>query len=162
MIINKDGKLFGKISIIDIAAVLIIIVLIVGIASRFSGKSNVVVSSGEKIRCTFLIKNVRTYTVNALERKGAMFDKTSKEYIGEIVDVKQTEGKYKVNMEDGSFKEAVPEERYNVYVTVEFTGKSGSNGFYTAANKFLGVGTSTNITTKYAECGASVYSIETE
>lgn len=162
MIINKDGKLFGKISIIDIAAVLIIIVLIVGIASRFSGKSNVVVSSGEKIKCTLLIKNVRTYTVDALEKKGPMFDKTSKEYIGEIVDVRQTEGKYKVNMADGSFKEAIPEERYNVYVTVEFTGKSGSNGFYTAANKFLGAGTSTNITTKYAECGASVYSIEAE
>lgn len=162
MIINKDGKLFGKISVIDILAVLIIVVLIAGIASRFSGKSNVVVSSGEKIKCTFLVKNVREYTADALKQGGPVYDKTSKEYIGEIVDVKQTEGKFKVNMADGSFKDAVPQEKYNVYVTVEFSGKSGSNGFYTAANKFLGAGTSTNIITKYAECGASVYLIEAE
>lgn len=157
--INKDGKLFGKISIIDIIVVLIILVLAVGTVSRFSGKSSVVVSSGQQIECTFLIKNVRSYTVDALEKGGDVYDKTSKEYIGKITEVKKTEGLYKVNMQDGSFKEAVPEEKYNVYVTVEFNGKSGSNGYYTAANKFLGTGTSTNITTKYAECGASVYSI---
>ena len=114
MIINKDGKLFGKISVIDILAVLIIVVLIAGIASRFSGKSNVVVSSGEKIKCTFLVKNVREYTADALKQGGPVYDKTSKEYIGEIVDVKQTEGKFKVNMADGSFKDAVPQEKYNV------------------------------------------------
>lgn len=162
MIINKEGKLFGKISIIDIAALLIVVVLIVGIASRFSGKSSVVVSSGEKVKCTFVIKNVRSYTIDALKRSDAVYDKTSKEYIGDIVNVEQVDGLYKVNMQDGTFREAVPEDRYNVYLTVEFSGKVGDNGFYTAANKFLGVGTSANITTKYAECGATVYEIEAE
>ncbi len=37
MIINKEGKLFGKISIVDIAVVLIVILLAIGIYTRFSG-----------------------------------------------------------------------------------------------------------------------------
>ena len=46
-----------------------------------------------------------------------------------------------------------------IYVTVEFDGKASDNGYYTAANKYLGAGTSVGFTTKYAECESTVYSI---
>lgn len=160
MIINKEGKLFGKISIVDIAVILIAVLLAAGIYIRFSGSSNVVVSSGEKIECTFKVKNLRTYTVDALKKGGGLYDKTSKEYIGDITEVKVEEGNYKVNMQDGSFKSVTPPDRYNVYVTVQFKGKSGDSGFFTAANKFLGTGGSVNFTTKYADCGGIVYDIK--
>lgn len=158
--INKDGKLFGKISIVDIVVVLIIVVLAIGIYSRFGSSTRAAVSSGEKIECTFIVRNVREYTKDALMKRGPLYDKTSREYIGEITEVKAEDGMYKVNMADGSFKSVVPEERYNVFVTVEFTGKSGDNGYYTAANKFLGVGSSVIIDSKYAECESTVYAIE--
>ncbi len=158
--INKDGKLFGKISIVDIAVILIILILGFGLYARFWGQSGAVVSTSEKIECTFLVKNVRNYTADALDKKGALYDKVSKEYIGDITKVVVKEGMYQVNMADGSFKQIVPEERYNVYVTAEFSGKASDNGFYTAANKYLGAGTSAMITTKYAECESTVYSIE--
>ncbi len=158
--INKDGKLFGKISIVDIAVVLIILILGFGIYAKFGGQAGAVVSSSEKIECTFLVKNVRNYTADALDKKGALYDKVSKEYIGDITKVVVKEGLYQVNMADGSFKQIAPEERYNVYVTVEFSGKASENGFYTAANKYLGAGTSAMITTKYAECESTVYSID--
>ena len=48
MIINKEGKLFGKISIVDIAVVLIVILLAIGIYTRFSGNTKVVVSNVEE------------------------------------------------------------------------------------------------------------------
>lgn len=159
MIINKDGKLFGKISVVDIAVLLIIVVLAVGIYSRFSGKADTAVTSGEKIKCTFLIKNVRMYSIEALQKKGPLFDKTSKEFIGDITDVRYEKGLYQVNMADGTYRPIVPEERYNAYVTVEFTGKTSDNGYYTAANKYLGAGTSGAILTKYAECESVVDSI---
>ena len=131
MIINKEGKFFGKISIVDIAVVLIIVLLAIGVYTRFSGNTKVVVSNGQKIKCTFVVKNLRQYSVNALKEGGAMYDKTSKELIGTITDVKAEPGRYNVNMIDGSYKEAIPEDRYNVYVTVEFNGKAGDSGYYT-------------------------------
>lgn len=159
MIINKEGKLFGKISIVDIAVVLILVLLAIGIYTRFSGNTKVVVSNGQKIQCTFVVKNLRQYSVDALKKGGPMFDKTSKELIGTITDVRVEPGKYNINMSDGTYKAAVPEDRYNVYVTVEFDGKAGDSGYYTAANKFLGAGSWVVVVTKYSECNAMVSSI---
>ncbi|MBQ7109215.1 MAG: DUF4330 domain-containing protein [Clostridia bacterium] len=159
MIIDKKGKLFGKISVVDIAVVLIIVVLAVGIYLRFAGETENISTNSEKITCTFLVENVRMYTVDALKKGGALYEKTSKEYMGEVTDVKWEEGLYQVNMADGSFKKVVPEERYNVYVTIEFDGKVNDGGFYTAANKYLAVGSSVGIHTKYSECWSTVYSI---
>ena len=160
MIINKEGKLFGKISVVDIAVILIIAVLAVGIYIRFSGTTQTIVTAGEDIECTFLIRNIRMFSAEALERGGPVYDKTSKEYIGEITNVRIDEGEYQVNMADGSFKAVAPEERYNAYVTVEFEGKVGENGYYTAANKYLAAGTTVVINTKYAQCESTVYSIK--
>ncbi len=157
--INRDGKLFGKVSIIDIVVVVLVIVLALGVYKMFVGGSSAVVTSSEKVECTFIIKNVRSYTADALAKKGPLYDKVSKEYIGEITDVEVENGLYQVNMANGSFRQTVPEDRYNVYVTVEFDGKASDNGYYTAANKYLGAGTSLGITTKYAECESTVYSI---
>ena len=157
--INRDGKLFGKVSIIDIVVIALVIVLALGVYKMFADDSSAVVTSSEKVECTFIIKNVRSYTADALAKKGALYDKVSKEYVGEITDVKVDDGLYQINMADGSFKQVVPEDRYNVYVTVEFDGKASDNGYYTAANKYLGAGTSLGITTKYAECESTVYSI---
>lgn len=160
MIINKEGKLFGKISVIDIAVILIIAVLAVGIYIRFSGTTQTIATAGEDIECTLLVKNVRIFSVDALKRGGPVYDKTSKEYIGDITDIRVDEGEYQVNMADGSFETVVPEDRYNVYVTVEFDGKVGENGYYTAANKYLAAGTTVLINTKYAQCESTVYSIK--
>ncbi len=157
--INRDGKLFGKVSIIDIVVIALVIVLALGVYKMFADDSSAVVTSSEKVECTFIIKNVRSYTADALAKKGSLYDKVSKEYVGEITDVKVDDGLYQINMADGSFKQVVPEDRYNVYVTVEFDGKASDNGYYTAANKYLGAGTSLGITTKYAECESTVYSI---
>ena len=160
MIINKEGKLFGKISIIDIAVILIIAVLAIGLYIRFSGTTQTIATAGEDIECTFLVRNVRTFSADALKRGGPVYDKTSKEYIGEITDVRIEDGEYQVNMADGSFETIAPEDRYNAYVTVEFDGKVGENGYYTAANKYLAAGTTVVINTKYAQCESTVYSIK--
>ena len=160
MIINKEGKLFGKISVIDIAVILIIAVLAVGIYIRFSGTTQTIATAGEDIECTFLVRNVRMFSAEALERGGPVYDKTSKEYIGQITDVRIEDGEYQVNMADGTFQTIAPEERYNAYVTVEFEGKVGENGYYTAANKYLAAGTTVIINTKYAQCESTVYSIK--
>lgn len=160
MIINKEGKLFGKISVIDIAVILIIAVLAACIYIRFSGTTQTIATSGEDIGCTFLVRNIRSFSVDALERGGSVYDKTSKEYIGKITDVRIEAGEYQVNMADGSFKTISPDDRYNAYITVEFEGKVGENGYYTAANKYLAAGTTVVINTKYAQCESTVYSIK--
>ncbi|MBQ3573467.1 MAG: DUF4330 family protein, partial [Clostridia bacterium] len=54
MIINKEGKIFGKISIIDIAVVLIIIVLAACIYIKFWGTTQTIATTAQDIECTFV------------------------------------------------------------------------------------------------------------
>lgn len=157
--INKDGKLFGKISIIDIIAIILIIIMIIGTAFLLSGHSEKVKTESEKFEFVYLVKNVRINTAKALEKKGNMFDKVSNEFIGEITDVKVEKGEYPLNMADGTIENGVPEDRYNVYLTVGVSGKVSDTGYYTSANKYIGAGTSIQIATKYAECEGKVFSV---
>ncbi len=150
--LKQDGKLFGKISIIDLAAILAIVILLVGLGTRFLGKSAVTVSGGQKIECVVLVKEVRQETVDALSKRGAVYDKTSKEYIGEIIGVASAEATHMVEMATGEYLEVPIEGRYNAYVTIAFTGSVSDQGYYTAANQQMAVGGSLEMNAKFSQC----------
>lgn len=157
---KKDGKLFGKVSVIDIAAILILILLAVGVLVKFSGNQNVQVASGEALQCTVQVKNVRDFTVEALKKGGPVFDKTTKEYIGEITDVTSEPGTTMLLLTDGTYREVQTGDRYNAYVTIAFTGKAGDNGYYTATNKQMCTGSSIALNAKYSQCDGVIKSVE--
>ena len=157
--LSKDGKLFGKISIIDIAAILIFILLAIGIFIRFSGNPNIDFVSGEPIECTLKVANVRDYTVTALKKGGAVYDSTTKEYIGEITSAWSEKAQVTVNMVDGTINTVDAEDRYNVYIKVSFTGKIADNGYYTASNRQIAVGAAVPISSKYAQSTSHVVEV---
>ncbi len=155
----KDGKLFGKISIVDIMAVLLVLLLIAGIGVKFFGEDKIQVTSGEKLECVFRVKNVRDFTVEALKKGGKLYDKTTKEYIGEIETVTTEATDMALLLADGTYREVQVEDRYDVLVSVMVEGKQGEKGYYTATNGQLSVGGSMGIHTKYSQCDAVVESI---
>lgn len=158
---NKDGKLFGKISIIDIGAVVLAVLLICGVYVKFfGGRNNRAAATAENFRCIVEVKNVRTYTVDALAKGGEVYDSTTKEYIGDITGVTSAPGENTVAMADGSYRIAPMENRYNAYVTIEFSGKDSANGYYTQTNKQLGVGSTLQMNAKFAKCEGTITQIE--
>lgn len=156
---KKDGKLFGKISIIDICVVLIFVLLIAGLYIKFSGSSAVDMTSGQNIECTLKVEKVRQYTVDALTQGGAVYDESSKEYIGEIINVTSAPAEYSLEMADGSYDHVVLEDRYDAFVTVAFKGKAGENGYYTSSNRQMGVGGTVEMNTKFAQCEGTIVEI---
>lgn len=157
--LSKDGKLFGKVSIIDISVVLIFVLLIVGVLIKFSGNQTVEFVSGEPLECTLKVHGVRNYTVEALKKGGAVYDTTTKEYIGEIKDVWSEDSQTLVNMSDGSIKLADSDNRYNAFVKVSFTGKAAESGYYTASNRQIAAGSTILIASKYAQCTSHVVEV---
>ena len=82
--LDKRGKLFGKISIIDIFVIILIAALALGIYSRFAVKSASVETTAQPLEYTMKVSNVRIGTVNALkDYMGPVYDDTTKEYLGE-------------------------------------------------------------------------------
>ncbi len=157
--LKQDGKLFGKISIIDIGALLAAIVLIVGIAIRFSGNEAVQVTAGKNLECVVLVENVRQYNVDALKKGGAVFDKETKEYIGEITEVTSQPATHLLTMADGSCREVLLENRYDAYVTIAFSGKVSDTGYYTDTNRQMSVGASLNMNAKFSQCESKIQEV---
>ena len=139
--INKDGKLFGKISIIDILVVLAIAVAAFGVYSRFFVGNEKVETASSHIEYTLKVSEVREGTVTALKTfKGPLYDNTTKEYLGDIIDVTSTECISSVELSNGSIKESVIPDRFDALVTVRVDGKINSSGYYTATNQVIAAG----------------------
>ncbi len=158
--LKKDGKLFGKISIIDLLAVIAIVVLVAGLAFRFSGSQPVSVSTGEKMECVVQVRGVRQQTIDALSKLGPVYDIESKEYVGEIIHVEKTQNETMLTMNDGSKRLVPTEGRYNALVTIAFTGNVSAEGYYTDTNRQMSVGGSLGMNTKYVQCWGGIDSVK--
>ena len=160
MIIDKQGKLFGKISIIDIIVVLAVVVIGFGLYVRFTSSGPKVETVTQKIEYTMIVKDVREGTVNALKKGGNMYDTTTKEYIGTIVDAVPAAAIGYESLENGEFVATELPEKFDVTVTVQLDGKVNSTGYYTSNNATLTVGSRYLFTSKYAKTTGEIMDIK--
>lgn len=158
--INKEGKLFGKISIIDILVIIVIIAMAAGVYMRFFRTPETVKVETEKFNYTVRVEKIRKYSVDALSHMGAMYDTETKEYLGDIVEIVSVEPTKETSITArGKAVEIEYPERYTVTIKVETDGNVGENGYYTASNRMISVGGAMEFETKYIECGGDVISI---
>ena len=67
---DKNGKIGGKVSIIDILVVVLVVAVIVGIVARYGSSVTGAVKSNKQFEYVLKVESVRQYTVDALEKKG--------------------------------------------------------------------------------------------
>ncbi len=159
MIINKQGKLFGKVSIIDILAIVAVLVLIIGVYMRFVKPDDTGVDTGASssvFEYDIDVNTVRIGTVEALKAGGPVTDLSTKEEMGEIVSVTERPAYDAHIMADGSYRNAEVPDRYDVTVTVRVNGKISADGFYTKQNKQIAPGSHYNFTSKLASTSGTV------
>ena len=137
---DKNGKLFGKISIIDIIVVVVLILCLVGAYMRFGGRAAQIVSKSTPIDYTVEIKGVRAFTVDGLKKMGACSDQKTKKYVGDIVEVVESPAQGVLQMADGSFLKAPVPERFDVLVTIRTDGKMDDRTFFNNQNSEITAG----------------------
>lgn len=68
MIIDSKGKLFGKVSIIDIIVILVVIVAIVGVGYKMTQSNAITLTTKpDKVRLTFFSEESTEYAVKAVK-----------------------------------------------------------------------------------------------
>ena len=117
MIIDKNGKLFGKINIIDLLVILLIIGAGIGFGLRFVSTAADNVRSQTKLTYVVEVENIRSYAVDALQKKGIATDTKTKNIIGEIVDVSASAMKTQALKADGTTVFAEVPGKYSARVT---------------------------------------------
>lgn len=159
--INKQGKLFGKISIIDILAIIAIVLVIAGIYFKFFAPSETVVTDSHSLEYTMKFREIRMYSVEAFQKGGPVIDSKTREDMGEVVAVAYEPAKVTRELSDGRVAEIEVPEKYDVYVTLRVDGKQSDTGYYTQKdNKVIGVGSRTTVDTKYVKCYGEIVDVK--
>ena len=159
MIIDKKGKLFGKISIVDICVVLVIVVGVVGAyfavsvlnSGKLDSNSKVALKSDAPLQTATVslkLHEVRSLTKDALIVGDEVFTTdTDSKLIGIIKEIISEPSTKNVAASDGTVYNAQIPEKFDVTVLVDVTGKSTGTGFYTDSEVRLLYGESMEIKT---------------
>ena len=157
----KNGKLFGKINLFDALIVLLIVILILVGTLKFKTFDKAVDSnSNGKIIYTFLINNVRNYTLNAFQSGDSVFDSLTDINIGKIINVEAQNARIIKSLENG--KTIIAENPYknDVILTIETPGSDTNNAYYANKSVELKVGSEKKIETRYATSSGRIGSIK--
>ena len=168
MIMDKKGKLFGKVSIVDLFVVLAVIVGVIGVFMTKAklDKSDVqadasqmlIQSSAEKdiLEIKLKIKEVRDVTRDAIVVGDTVYMVQTEKVLGVISRVESEPAVRNVESDDGTVYSAVVPERYDVTIVVETSGKQKEDGFYTDSNQKLLFGKEMEIKTSTIQTSPKV------
>lgn len=148
---DKNGKILGKLNIIDLLAIIVAVVLIGGGIYRFYGKMEKETSTPVTIEYTMEINNIRQFTVDALNKKGDVFTPKTNLNGGTIIDVQTAPYVQGGVMADGSVVRAEVPERYTAYITVRTEGRSGAMVYLDSSNTEIYVGGNLGWNTKWVQ-----------
>ncbi len=160
MILDKNGKLFGKINIIDVAVILVAIAVVIGVFVRFTGGAGKIVKETKKIEYVVQISGVRGYTVDALEKKGLVTDKKYAAVVGEITNVEKEPAIHESTMANGEIKKVSLPEKYDCMVTITTDGKESDNGYFNNNNDEISVGRDYSLYSKYVSTTGVIKSVK--
>ena len=161
-LMDKNGRLFGKISVIDLLVVLVVVV----IAFALHAKNNtftVTASSGSGATITFtaLAENVELQFADAVAVGDKLYDKdhSTGGAIGTIVSIERLESGKTEKLSNGTYARLTNDAACNLLITVECTG-SVTGGVYSINRVYeLGVNANRNFYTPYAAFTAMVTEI---
>ncbi|MGN0107728.1 MAG: DUF4330 domain-containing protein [Hominilimicola sp.] len=157
---DKNGKIKGKVSIIDILVILLIVVVIVGIAARYGSSVTTAVQSDKQFEYVLRVENVRKYTVNALQKMGNVTDKKSEMNLGEIIDVRVENATQQSTTAMGEIKKPEMPGRYTCYVTIRATGKESEDNYILEDSTELSVGRNIDLYSKYVKTSGNITSVK--
>jgi len=162
-IIDKNGRLFGKISVIDVLVILVVVVL--AVALEFKNRQTQTGTSASDIPITFQLRvNGEHDYVTAAVRAGDKLydlDNSSGGPLGTITNVETLPGTKVATFYDGTMDTVPVENGVTLLLTVEGSGIISNNRYLLNRVYNLGVNTTRNYYTPYAQFLGNITSITT-
>jgi len=158
---DKNGKLFGKLSIVDAIALLFLLVVTAGIVYRYASPNAKVVSSDDKITYVLQIEGVRDFTEEYYSKEENLkcFDSKNGEAIGIIKKVEsQSYKKYSLGL-DGVPRWIERPKTVTIYLTIEATGRETDDAYYIGGTYKLRIGGEIPLATKYSSVVTTIVAI---
>lgn len=129
MIMDEKGKLFGKISIVDILIVLVVLAAIAGVGYKFA-KSKVASPfvKPDTIQIQFYGEEIPDYAAKAVKKGDAGVDPVKNSVFGSVTDVKIDKSASYGTDAKGQYVRSSKDGYSSIYVTLEGSGTYSDNG----------------------------------
>ena len=142
MIIDEKGRLFGKVSIVDIAVILFVVVVAVALVWRFVGMKDET-ARVEDVKCSYecVVDNVRIESVNAIKNDigSDVYDSQGRK-IGTLVSAEEMPYETEIKTDRGDIRIAEVPDKYSVKIKFEGTGKKANSGYVSGAGYEISIG----------------------
>lgn len=159
MFIDAKGRLFGKVSIIDILIGICIAGMIIGVALRFITSGGL--SKAEMtvpIELTLRAKEVRQYTVSAVKEGDIVFDESGAR-LGTVSKVSATPAKRIFESNSGKIFNAELPNKFDLYITIDAKGQADASGYFINGSRQMSSGSTQIIHTNSATMECNVWSV---
>ncbi len=159
--IDEQGKINGKVSIVDIFVILLLIACVAAVGIKLQ-KAQSIRGGDCMIEYSLRIENIRDLSVNAINQNYKDIEDAETGYaLGEIVNVETSPARVLVQTNDGMFKMEEYDNRYDVVVTLQTSGTETDDGFYASSGRQICVGETIGALNGYVQLFGEVVSVKT-
>ena len=162
-ILDRDGRLFGKISIIDVIVILVVAVLALAIYVKTQMPQTGTSVTTTKVVYQMKLNNQPEYMLSAIQVGDQMFDKerSTGGSLGTITDIQVSGGTYEGKLNDGTVAMLPAEDCYNILLTIEGEALIEGNGSVMLNRIYsLGVNSNRNFNTQYANFVGTIVDLQ--
>ena len=152
-IIDRNGRLFGKISVIDVLVIAVVLVMAAALFFKSNQTHTGTSVTSETITYQMVANGVRTYVADAVQVGDLMYDqdRSSGGTLGKIVDIQVLPGTKLGEMNDGTAGMVPVEDGVDLLLTIEGSGIVSEGRYLLNRVYDLGVNSSRNFHTPYAQ-----------
>ena len=159
---DKNGKLFGKISIVDLAVLLLVLAIAAGSVWRFTSPAAALDQADATINFTVRIEGVRDFTLENYHRGLRVYDRQAGQFIGHISDFRYTNF-YELHPQfDGTIGWFAVPGRVTVYLDITATGRVTPTAVYVEGTYEIAAGSLRYINTKYVQTSGRIYTVQVQ
>lgn len=158
--IDNKGKLFGKINIIDLIVICIILLSIA--LTFFKFNYNPIQNNKESttFQYTMVVKGVRDFTVNAFKEGDNIYETSSENHLGKIIDIKKEPAKKYIADINGDLHLATIPEQNDLFLTIECDGVTSDKGLETVTGESIQINKTLTIFNKYCQTSFEIKEIK--
>ena len=160
-IIDRNGRLFGKISVIDVLVIAVVLVMAAALFFKSNQTHTGTSVTSETITYQMVANGVRTYVADAVQVGDLMYDqdRSSGGTLGKIVDIQILPGTKLGEMNDGTAGMVPVEDGVDLLLTIEGSGIVSEGRYLLNRVYDLGVNSARNYYTPYAQFTGTITAI---
>lgn len=158
--VDEKGRVFGKISILDLVVVLVLVIAASWFAYAKFGRNleQEIAAREEPVQYTIVVTTLRPTTADEFKKGGKVFEFKTGAFIGTIKDVVVEPGDIWTINEDGRWLRTRTDDRVDAYITIDATARVGED-VITVNGVEARVGVSIGIRTKWVQVNGNIMTL---